>query len=329
MVLYCIRLLLISNYKIRTYVKWIIKQIIIYVIALALFYVIWKVCMHVEHIEINAYQGINQMTLSISTLVSAIPSSISALLFYFVEWNVFAHNWTLYGVLNVLFLLTAAITFVMAVIKKKIYKNLDKLILMIICIIAIPFMACIWNFASPSVGYRPMMLTSLVLIYMFVAVISDELLNIKWSNLIGILLAVIVFNNLVVTNISYYYLNQEYEASYATGAEMMARIHALDADTYEVSVIGDLSEEYSLNTDERTNRVYMLTQLLESNLLYNQDHVVPFLANTFDSRYHIAGSSEKNELKAMEEVKEMGVWPSSDSIKVINNVIVIKLSEEE
>lgn len=324
---YFLWILLSTECTMKECFKWIGRQLIIYVGGLTSFYVIWKICMMVQNVQANSNQGVDQLQLSLSTVLSAIPQSIYNMVFFFLEWNVMENGWTLYGILNVIFLVCFAILFVVVIYKSMLWKRKGNLLLVFLCVVAIPFVASMWCFATPSIQYRPMMLAGVVFLYILFAILANNYLTNKMSTIVGFLLAFIIFNNGIIANISYFYMNKSYEATYAVGQEMVERIHVLDVEKKEIAVIGSRLKDVSLDNTAHGKKIHMLGQLLESDMLFDDAHVVNFLKNTFDEDICSVESEILETLKDSKEVKEMGVWPSSDSVKEIDGTIVIKISE--
>ncbi len=322
--------LLEQAYTLPEYLRWIKSQIIIYICGLASYFVIWKVCMFVQNVQANAYQGINEVgRLSVSLIVSAIINTFRTWFCFIFEWNVFKHGWTLYGVLNVIFLLLALGVLFVAIKKSKLYKQKIQFVFFVLCIFLMPFASCIWYFTSASVVYRPMMLQSICVIYVWIALLFDRWVAEKWSTFAGVLMLLIVFNNGIQANVAYYHLDKCYEYSYAIGLEMMSRIHLLDNGELEhIAVVGNIAGEVCLGGDAyEESRLQLLGQLLENNLLFDQEHTVLFLSNTFRLELPAVSSDELQLLEKSEKVKEMTCWPDAGSVKVIDNTIVIKLSD--
>jgi hypothetical protein len=326
---YLIWTLLEFEYETIDYLKWIAQQLVIYISGLGAYYLIWKIGLIIQVVQINNNQGLGEMSLSINTIISAISGTIESILFFLLEWNVFSHGWTLYGILNVIFIVTLLGILLTSVRKTKLYNNKIKTLLLVISIAVIPFVACMYRFVTTGISYRPMMLMSLVNVYILSALLADKYCKEKISNAVGLLLAIIIFNNAIIANISYFYMNKSYEATYATGLEIVERIHMLDADTNEMIVIGNRDAEVSLDNTEHGQRIHMLGQLLESDMLYDQAHLVNFIHNTFDESICSADAGKMQEISKSVAVKEMGIWPASNSVSVIDNVIVIKFSEED
>lgn len=325
MVCYCMKILLEKDYEFKEYAYWIARQILIYFVAMLLFWIIWKLCLHFEKVEINHYQGIDKLAINPQNIVMAIEGSIESTLLYFFEWNVLKHHWTTYSIFNAIFLAVSVVLLGYECIKSQLYKSKKKFLLFIICVVSIPFLSCIWKFTSSEVEYRPMMLTSLVMIYIFCAVIEEKYLFKKWvSKIVIAILSIIIFNNIIMANIAYEYMEQEYEKSYAIGMEIVQRIHMLDTESKEIIILGDLGEELALED----TKIPLLSNGLEANLFFDQEHSLLFLKNVFGEEYHTV--DEKNKVLKIENsktVKEMGKWPKSDNIKIIDGVIVIKFND--
>ena len=326
---YFATVLLENKYEARDYFKWILRQVFLYVAALGLYYILWKVCLWAQNASISTYQGVSGLGLSLGTILGAIPNTIKTLLFFFLEWNVLEYGWSNYSVLNVIFLLGLAVGMVKAVYATGLYKKRLVLLLLILTMLMIPFSACIWLFTSDGVSYRPMMLHSLAILYVFEAILFEEYFSLTYKSLVGIVLTVIVFNFGVMANIGYYYMHRSYENSYATGLEIVTRLHMMEPETNRMVVVGDLLAENGAVTDEHADRIHLFAHLLTTDLLYDRWHTVYFINNTFNENYEKVSEEEYQEWIEKPEVIEMGCWPAADAIQIMDDTIVLKLNECE
>ena len=73
----------------------------------------------------------------------------------------------------------------------------------------------------------------------------------------------------------------------------------------------------------------MLSALLETNLLIDAEHTISFLRANFGLDLEAVGATQRKELFNTDEVQAMDCWPAGNSIKVINDTLVIKLSDNE
>ena len=323
--------LLEDKYSKKEYMRWIGSQAFIYGVGLVSYYVIWKVCLVLEHTQVNHYQGIDQVVLDFKNILLGIKNSIKSTALFFFQYNVLEQGWTLYAVLNAAFLVSLLIVLYAAVRNSGLWKRHFSFAMFILAFVAIPFAACIWYFASQGITeYRPMMLQSLCLLYIFEAILADRWLKNRWSNFIGLLLSVIVFNFGIQANICYYYLDKCHEFSYAMGAEMMTRIHMLDeGNLKKIAIVGTTYPQTKLQDEPGAKDLYNFIPSLEKNILFNQEHAVLFLEHVFECKLSAVGNSELEKLGNSPEVKNMDNWPAKDSIQVIGETVVIKLAEVE
>ena len=317
--------------------NWIGKQILIYTVSLVAYYIIWQIVMKVTGTAPNNYQGISDVgTFHLSMLLHGLLSSIKTVLFYFLQWNVLAHGFTLYSVLHILLLSIFALGLIFAAIKSKLLQRKWALFLFVLCLLAfIPF-ACIWNFVSNSVGYRPMMLQCLSLVLFFTALLYEHWFRPRVKDLVCLFLVVLLGNNAIMANISYFYLQLGYERTYAQGLEMVLHIHQLQ-DEFQINdimVIGNRLSEIQWTTDVDVDKtipaehIHMLSSLIETNLFSNQEHTLPILRNTFGLDIPTASSEKQKALKNSNTVKNMPCWPDGGSVAEIDGTVIIKLANE-
>jgi len=321
--------LLENRHDTKTYWVWAFKQLALYVVALGVYYVIWKLCMAVQNVAPNDYQGISAVGFNLETLVQAVPSAIKSLGRFFLEWNVLEHGWTVYGVLNVVFLAAFLLVFMTSVLRSGLMRRSGQLVLFGIATLLIPMAACVWHLTSPWVEYNPMMLVSLSILYSFLGELAERYLKPVWKDIVGLLLAVIIFNFSIQSNICYYYMQRTYQTSYATGMEMLTRIHGLEEQTRKIYVIGNIHDSTALDDTPKGERVHLLGHLLETELLYDFEHIVLFLNNTFNTNFWSIKPEDRVRLDEMEQVRNMPCWPAPDSVRLIEDIIVIKLADPD
>lgn len=312
----------------KTCWRWAFGQLGLYITALAAYYLVWQLCMKVQGIQPSAYKGIDRAALSLRTVLEAIPAVFESLGKFFLEWDVLAYGWTFYGVLNVLFLCCAVLGVPGAVIRSGLWRRKSQLVLFVLAGALVPFAACVWQLLSPDMDYNPMMLISISVVYIFVAVVFERWLAPRWKDLLGLLLAVMVLNFSLQANVGYYFMQRTAEASRATGIELLTRIHLLEEQTRKMYVIGSTQSEVELKNAPNANRIPMLGYALETDLLFDFDHVVLYLNNTFGTNFWALQPEHRPRISAMEEVQAMPCWPEAGSVKLVEDIIVIKLAEE-
>jgi hypothetical protein len=328
-----------NNHKQKEYYSWIGRQVCIFACSLAAYYLIWKLCMHISGTSANDYQGISEVgTISLGLLLNGVVSSIKTFVMYFLQWNVLEHGFTLYSILNLLFALVFFGGLVIAIKESKILSRRWAFFLVMLCLIAIVPFACIWHFVSNSVGYRALMLQSLTILFVFAALIFERWSKKYLKNIAGAFLLVIVLNNALMANISYFYMNLCYERTYADGLEMileirdMQNMHEVD----KIAVIGNRLAEVQWEIVDAVSggvspagKIHMLSGLIETNLLIDHEHTVPFLNATYGLELTSATKAEQELLAQTEIVANMPCWPAEGSMCVIDGTLIIKLTDSK
>ena len=314
--------------------KWIGRQAIIYVAGLALYYVIWQVLLIVEGETANGYMGNDTLSLEISTIFTAVTKSVICFAWAFVINNIFS-TVTVYSALNVIFIICFIVAYIAVIIKQKMLKRKLQLLLILVATVAIPFASCMWFFVSDELTYKMRMLQCLSILYIFLAVIVEEFLNVGFKNFVALLLSVIVFNYGIMANIADRLLEQSYEQSYEEADDMLDAIEDLDTGITKIAVIGvenysgDYYADNVLMNGDYYNHLGIFYTALNRTFIYDGNHIVNFMNYAFSTDYEYATDEEVEALCELKEVQEMGTWPASDSVEVVDDYIVIKLLEIE
>ena len=344
-----IELIIEGKYKKKACLKWLKNQAILYVIAIASYYVIWKLCLYFCDIEAHTYLGISEVgKLNIDMIIRGIMHlPMIAKRFFFATPT--AVHLSPFVILNIFFLILAFAVVVYLFFKNKIYKQKWQMLIYISSFVLILPFACLWIFTSESLGvwrYWPRMLGGLSLIYIFILVLYEKYCGKVHKNLFLVLIITIVFNNSVLINVLYYSMEQTFNRSYADGLEMTLRIHdvvgeyqSINPETHisEIVFVGTkmndvMTSIYDRNTLELTKfaNSYAYTYDVVETYLYDGIHAYLFVTSNFDVDYEQSWDvNYRDSYLDKEEVIQMDVWPSKNSVAIIDDVIVVKLSNNK
>lgn len=180
----------------------------------------------------------------------------------------------------------------------------------------------------------------------------------KWSSVMGFLLSCLILYNSVSTNIFYYYMERCNRQSYATAIEMSTRIHKLDDGNIRYICVGGSMDGWTRDDfmDPKALRALGNLKSFGKNLLVEQNNIALYLLNElgFELSYYrrdeaaeipIRGKkdgepvpndwslqfpvvSDEQRKKILQSVKyeTAPCWPAAESVFVVDNTIVIKLS---
>lgn len=327
---YFIWIILKQQYKTKEYLNYAVSMMIVTIVSLALYYVIWKVCMLLNGVQANDYQGISSVgALNINDILSAPVDIVRTFFSLFLEKNILEHGISLYAVFNLLFILFAAITLIIAVKKSKAHKNMFKLISVLVCLVAIPIVVCMWRFTSADVNYALRMLQSVVLVYIFVLIICFEYIKTSWFKLMFNCLAVaMVFNLFVQANIAYYYLNYEYETTYSEALELKYSLNNALREygkEHKIAIIGHREADVALDQSGEANGSFMYTNMIEKSFLMDRHHTENFLQNVLYFDGEFADSETIAKIESTDDYAEMAPFFEEGQIKIIDDTITVKL----
>lgn len=338
--------------------KWIGKQALLYGGALALYYLIWKICMKVQGYVPTHYLGIDQVgTMNVQMIRAGLYDSLFSFLSFLFPGFFASGSMDLYTVLNIVFVVLAVCGVGVCAFRRGLMKRRGQLGLLLLCIAALPVCAYIWYFTTRMLTYSPRMLQSLCILYIFVAVVYERWLRPKVCDWMALVLALTILNNGLISNVFYNYLNLSYERSYASAVAMNAQIQALDDGTVlSIAILGQTNgvtdqdwidpEKASLGclngaggslmTDQLHSALFLSTYTDFSLSYYSENDLqYPWITEGADSlvgkgfefRFPLADAELCEQLEESDEVAGMPIWPASGSVRRIGDTIVIKLAD--
>lgn len=326
--LYLVYNIMSKGYDTKIYLKWIRNCGITLILSLGAYYAVWKLCLHFQNVTPNDYQGISEVgTFSFSLIFSGIKSTVRTIILFFVEWNIAEHPINLYGVMNIIFIVFLVVGIILAMKKSGLFKSKGKFILVVI-FFALSFPAvCMWAFTSDSIGYRPMMLMSISVYYIFALVIYDKWLNVKSANIFAGVMVCVIFNFIIMANISYYYMEKENQKTYFIAQDIMEDINEIKAENEITDIFIYGSRDQETVIDGAGDKVHIFTGLLEKALLYNEEHVYLYLSGAFDLDLPITSKEKREEIVESEMLSEIEAYPESDYTYIIDGTLVVKMAE--
>lgn len=294
-------------------------------LGMALYYVGLLIMMRMNHTGFADYMGMNSVSApGISRLLSVLKEDTIAFAEMFIGGN---SDFTAYEILNMIFIAAFAALLVFAAVRQRLYRRkLQTALTVLACLLFIPA-AYVYDFLSDEVVYRYLMLYSLVLIYLLFVKLADEYLRGWLAEACAVLTAAIVLNFALISNIGYLNLEYCWEQTYATAVRMQERITLLDGfdPDCRLMVTGTIGTE---GREWLLDRIPYMVGVDDVNLMRNETFIRVILANDLGMSLEGADTDERERVLASPEYAEMACWPSSGSVRMIDGVIAVKLSEE-
>lgn len=353
-IFYIIGELLRNAHSTKKYVTWILGQIVMYVVALAAYYVIWKACMYIQGYAATTYQGLDSIgQFGGRSLSRTIYELLYSFVMFFLEYSPVRYGFTKWSVLSILVLVAFVVGLILACFRSGCIKNKFNTIIIALCVLSIPFGCCVLMFTSEEVFYHTLMMQSICTLYIFTGVLWENWFKPKFSTVVGLLLFVVVLNNAVMANIYYKHLDDCFKRTQALAVEVNTRVHMLDDGNIKYICFAGKLDDYT--NEERMSAGILretgpwkwvaytllserfIAAYTDFDLAYYRDNGLEYpvvnytsgelpFPKDYELRFPLLSEEQRALLMDSQEFKDMPQWPAKDSVKVIGETVVIKLS---
>lgn len=314
--------LICKNYNTKDYLDFIKFLFYSIILGFILYYVINKIILSLFDIELLDYQGIGTIGfLGIKGYINAIINSIKSTLSFFGISN---KHISLYAIINIITLLSLITLTIIILIKNK-QKIWLKILITILFVSIIPATFA-YYFLSKDVSYHTIMTISLFFIYFeFIVLLDRKLINLHkiFYCFISSVLLVLCFYNFINTNIAYKQLEMSYERTYFEVCEVVQYIDLVNEDnSNNILIVGSFPN----NSDNLVSPNPSIIGASTANFLHSEYHFIQYTKYYLGRDYHTCSDEKKSNILNSEEFINMKTYPSKECVKIIEDVVVIKLS---
>ena len=319
--------LLTQAHSARERRAWIGRQFLVYGGGLLLYWLVWRLLLLVRGLTVSAYQGIDSLGhMDGLALLHALRESAVMLARFFLGGNVFQYGWSLYAVLNLLFLLGFAGMLVYAAGKTGVLRRPGEAALLLLCLVLLPFFAFIWAFLSPGVGYHMLMLQSLCVPYLFAVALCEHCGTPRLRSAAAVFFLLLVLKFTVQANVCYFEMERCARRSEAAATEMLTRIHALDdGSVRKIAFLEGGDESLMVAYTPALREITVHAHQLRGSLLFDNTYAGLYLREMMGADYELVEGEELLALETAEETADMAVWPARDSLRLVGDTAVIRL----
>jgi hypothetical protein len=193
-------------------------------------------------------------------------------------------------------------------------------------------------FVNPRVDYHNLMMMGYSVFYLFFLIIyergtekTEKRTAVKcWTILVAA--AMIIANQIVISNVSYHKAQIAYEKSYGVLMRIADRVEqTYGAENCDrILVIGALddSEAYSVNLPPDITGITDGYIIRADDEIVGQSVLTASLNDYCNKNYEFVSGEEKEKFIQREDIKSMGIWPSENCVKIADGIIIIKLGTE-
>ena len=303
------------------------------VVGIVAYYAILTVILKITGTELLDYQGASSAaSLSGINIAASLYTVKHSFTDYFFD---FSNGINTFAVINCVIFALTVIIYVTEIIIFKL--NLAKLATVVVFACFLPIGASALAFINSSVDYHNLMKMGFFVFYLFIVLqyeranFKNNKINAAKSWMILLVCVILIFNHVVIANVSYHKLNMAYEKSIGILYRIADRIEQTEnAESCDsILVLGYLpdSEAYSavLPPD--------ITGTTDGYILRADDEVVgqsvlcSALNDYCAKNYKFLAGEEKAAMLERIDTTAINNWPAKDSVFVFDNVIVIKLGD--
>lgn len=324
---------LFDNVEIKKLFIYGTKFLITGALGLVLYYLVLIFLLKLTKTTLLDYQGFGDAASLAGIDVFASLYSIKESFFgYFFD---FSNGINAFSVINIIIAIASFVLYIAYIIKNK--TDLLRLIIVTFLVIMLPIGANVLCFINGTIDYHNLMKMGFLIIYLLFILIYEKidfqkisLQAIKsWSVLV--ISAVLIFNYIIIANVSYHKLNISYEKSIGTLNRIADRIEQIDGsdDCNNVLVLGsfDNSEAYSSNLPPDMTGTTDGYIIRADDEIVGQSVLCAALNDYCNKEYKFISGEEKQKLLSKIDKDGLSNWPDKNSIQIIENVIVIKLGD--
>lgn len=294
-----------------------------------LYWGINKVVLSVLQSKLSDYQGLSSIRIpTLSDIWTALYGAFHSFSSFFKgDFSFFSGDFSvlsLYQILNgAVFAILAYCVIRYIIINKKI-KVLYKILLLAALAVTVPIVYA-FTFTSSGVSYHRLMEIGNYFVYflpiLFLQHTSPKAP--KFKKLVAICLVLVSLYNFMNANIAYHQMSISYEKTYFQNIELASKIDEVsDEPQKTVAVIGSFREG-----GQNLVANPAITGATTSVITRNQYHVVRFANYYLGRSYTECDPAVTETIKEKEAFKAMPIFPAAGSVKLIDGVVVVKLSD--
>ena len=301
--------------------------------AVILYYLILVIVLKITKTTLLEYQGIsNAMSLSNLDILGALYTIKESFMSYFFD---FSKGCSVFVVVNIVVCVLAIAFYTVDAIRNKL--KVTHILLLCAYVILLPIGASVLSFINSGVDYHNLMKMGFFAFYLLFILQYEKCAkklpryNAYKAWLVVGVTAVLIFNQIVIANVSYHKLTMAYEKSYGTLIRIADRIEQTEGaeDCESILVLGALAGGEAYSSEFPPD----MTGTTDGLILRADDEVVgqsvlcSALNDYCQKDYKFIAGSEKTQLLQKLDTDSLCSWPAKNSICVVDNVIVIKLGD--
>ena len=319
--------------KIKELFIYSLKFLLTGALGMVLYYLALTLLLKLTKTTLLDYQGFGDAaSLSGLNLFASLYTIKESFLNYFFN---FSNGINAFNVINIAIIITSVAFYLTYIIKSKMC--ILKTLVIAFLVALLPIGATVLCIVNSSLDYHNLMKMGFLIFYLLFIFIYEKVdfKNIKIqaikSWLVIALSAALIFNYVIIANVSYHKLNMAYEKSIGTLNRIADRIDQTEGanDCDSILVLGALDNSEAYSSDISLD----MTGTTDGHIIRADDEIVgqsvlcSALNDYCGKDYKFLSGKEKQELLGKIDENKLSNWPDKNSIQIIDNVIIVKLGD--
>lgn len=317
---------ILNETDIKKSIIWLVKNMIFILFCLITYYLATNIYLYLNGWELASYKGANSLGFG---LILQLPTSIvnayrDFYQFLFGESVIKNEIWNR-DLLNIIFTIVLFLALIHHIYTKKIYKSPLRLVSLGFAIIIFPVAVNVMDLITPGTSINLVTGYGLLLFYVLVLIVVEDRIHLFLAPsvvTVGFLCLTFILSN----NASYMAREEVYQNYYAESMRILSRVESVEGYSSEMKWMFSDNIQYISNFSEFGNGF-----ISDDYMTWNSPGGIwnsqMFYKEFMGEEINMVTYEEHNRILGSEEFQNMGIYPAEDSIKIINDIVVIKLSE--
>lgn len=341
-----IKKILTKDVKVKDFIKSILKKGIIIFFSALSYYILTMIILKIKGIALSEYRGANKVSIHtiIESLIPSIKKVYSVFISYFFNDRIVLNAiWRRDKLYIAFFIVTFVAMFLLFIKMIKNNKNkietIKKIILVTILILILPIGLNMILIIAPQNFIHSLMVTQILLVIPFAFMIFEILsINNLFENILNWLIIIITSIIMLTYLFSIIITYQTTEFKYNQARSVLNRVlnRMEDIPGYEPEMKKLFIGTINRNNFPETSHMYDLTvtRTFYDSIFHAKHHMLQqvnwenFIEIFFGLKINTCNEYEYTGIINSDEFKKMDVFPGQNSVKIINDVVVVRLNEK-
>ena len=326
--IYCLR-----NKITKKDIIYFFKKILTIGLALIIYFIVTKIYLKCNGLDLASYKGADSF--GFISIITSLPSTIINVYrdffnYYFGETIIYNRYWHRH-ILNLIIGLITLVSFILLFIKsKKKGVRLSSIIYMVIILIIMPILINMLDIIMPSTSINLVTGVALILPYLVpILIICEEDIKIKTRIFIYVVIILILLlcHTFIYSNNASFMARKDVRNNYYTiSSDILSRAKELDGYNEDLKWFFNDYIIYRSKYMPISNGFVSLNYETWDNP-YGTWLNIQFYDRYLGQKIQMVTYDEYNEIIKSEEFSNMPIYPAKGSIKIVNDYIIVKLSD--